>query len=224
MNHRRGFSLIELLVVIAVIGILLALLLPAVQSAREAARRSWCSNNLRQIGTAMHNGGIKSFRGMLPALEQSPDTAQETTLSVFLCPSDVGPDKITTAQGTYGRSDYAGVAGDGRREGFYSRRIRFRDVTDGLSSTFAIGEQTSRDVDPAGAWALMPKANCENSPNSVDAAGLTRPRDFGSHHTQATQFLFGDGSVQVIADSIDLSVYQALSTINGSDGAYGFQQ
>jgi len=225
-RRRSGFSLVELLVALAVIGLLVALLLPAVQSAREGARRTQCRNNLHQIGLALENHAEQfghypqdGERGhgfgtyLLALLDQRALYDKIDPLNAPLPPGSVvpetgdvvlavfrcpsAPDADRLASG-YARSSYIG---NGE---IFRQATEFRDILDGDSQTMSVGE-TSGDH----AWALPGTASTSLAPNGGGG--------FSSEHAGGIHILLCDGAVRFISDSIDLATFQALGTPAGRE-------
>ena len=291
-KERNAFTLIELLVVISIIGILMGLLMPAVQSAREAARRIWCSNNnLRQIGIALHmyhdttRGlppgwiGVQPGTGqplatgtngfawgsmLLPYLEEDNvvkneinfnlpimhtfhDHVREHRVENYICPSDAADkyfslkseDNPSKTIAQLAASNY--VASFGLRElheceelkpgqicrsngAFYhNSHVGFNRFVDGLTHTILVGERASRwgystwtGVIPGGQEALARVLGVADHPPGNDHFHFD---DFSSYHKGGAMFLFGDGSVQMLTETIDMYTLRGMATLNGGEVA-----
>jgi prepilin-type N-terminal cleavage/methylation domain-containing protein/prepilin-type processing-associated H-X9-DG protein len=264
----RGFTLVELLVVVAIIGLLIALLLPAVQSSRESARRTQCANNLKQMGLGLleyHDAkttfpigciGCTKASGLstawstvvLPFVEESQAfglydqtaaynsvtnrKATSVVVGTYLCPSTVTFSRVrngnttgdVNGNGRYDAGDFMGMIDYGGMYGssgfavadngvlVYDQTVSLRQVTDGASHTLLVGEDSGRGTSMDGEWA--------DGGNIFDvevAVNTSQNNELWSDHPGGAQGLFCDGSVQFLADSLDLTLLSAISTRAGGE-------
>ena len=204
MKVRRGFTLIELLVVIAIIAVLIALLLPAVQSAREAARRIQCTNNMKQLGLALHNyisatnvapPGIvntTAYAGQSPPSSLSTWTAWSAQ-ALLLPYVEQGP--LYNAANFSWTCCYVGTQADRTNKTVYNTRIAsFLCPSDALagqqninSYQGSIGDSTIQYPSDGNTTGIFNVYNSVNSCRSVSLAAVTD----GTSNTIA----FGEGLV-----------------------------
>ena len=196
--NRRGFTLVELLVVIAIIGILIALLLPAVQAAREAARRMQCGNNLKQIGLALHN--FENAHQKFPPSYVGEGWSLQARILPYL-------EEVNLAESV------CSLGGDFKSSSGHTEWIDGRTHQTGITTVFTPNTRVPCKVDGV-EYDVDWTNQQEGKSDTVRTYAVVTAR---SHHPGVVCGLLMDGSVQSFSDTIDLQTWRALSTRNGQE-------